>query len=90
MIKEEVPTPNHYAGTIQPKDFIRTHNLNFNRGCAVKYLTRAGRKVSKDESKLSASVADLKKAQDYITFEINALMEQMAYEAEFPDERKED
>ena len=44
MIKTKmVKVPMHYADDIEPKDFIRSQGLNYNRGCAVKYLTRAGR-----------------------------------------------
>ena len=57
-------TPSHYQGTIQPIDLINAQNLNFNLGNVVKYVCRAGKKQG--ESTLS----DLKKAQNYINYEI--------------------
>ena len=59
--------PDHYTKgrKDEPKDVIRDWDLNFNLGSAVKYISRAGRKGSKLE--------DLKKAQQFIIFEIEAL-----------------
>lgn len=65
---DPVKHPNHYTrGTIETKDFIRDKELNFNLGNAVKYVVRAGHK---DESK---TVEDLRKAIQYIEFEIDWL-----------------
>lgn len=47
-----------------PDYFIEAHNLNFNLGNVVKYLTRAGKK--RGEGKLTA----LEKAQWYLSREI--------------------
>lgn len=65
-----VKHPSHYAEgrKYEPKDVIRDWKLNFNLGNAVKYLARAGRKDD--------IVQDLKKAQEYIQFEIDAIEEQ--------------
>lgn len=65
---DAVKHPSHYVEgrKYEPKDVIRDWNLNFNLGNAVKYLSRAGRKGDK--------VEDLRKAQEYIQFEINALL----------------
>ena len=62
-----VKHPSHYAEgrKYEPKDVIRDWGLNFNLGNAVKYLARAGRKDD--------IVQDLKKAQEYIQFEIDAI-----------------
>ena len=62
-----VKHPSHYAEgrKYEPKDVIRDWDLNFNLGNAVKYLARAGRKDD--------IVQDLKKAQEYIQFEIDAI-----------------
>lgn len=49
----------------QPKDVIRAWGLNFNLGSAVKYISRAGHKDD--------IVQDLKKAQEFIQFEIDAI-----------------
>lgn len=38
------PTPAHYVGAVQPIDVIEAHGLNYNRGAAVAYIARAGRK----------------------------------------------
>ena len=56
--------PSHYQGKIEVIDFIEDHNLNFNRGNAVKYISRAGKKdINKD-------VEDLEKAVWYLKHEI--------------------
>lgn len=58
--------PEHYNRLDpQPKDIIRAWGLNFNLGNAVKYVARAGHKDD--------IVQDLKKAQEYIQFEIDAI-----------------
>lgn len=64
---DEVHRPKHYTEgrKFEPKDVIRDWGLNFNLGSAVKYLSRAGRKGD--------IVEDLKKAQEFIQFEIDAL-----------------
>lgn len=65
-----VSKPSHYAQgrKYEPKDVIRDWKLNFNLGSAVKYISRAGRKDD--------IVQDLKKAQQFIQFEIDALEEE--------------
>lgn len=61
-----ISRPSHYAfSAYEPKDVIRTWGLNFNLGNVVKYVARAGRKGDK--------VEDLKKARQYLEFEIEAL-----------------
>lgn len=63
-----VKRPSHYcSGGIEPKDFIRANDLNFNRGNVVKYVTRAGKKDPEKE------IEDLKKARQYLDFEIEYL-----------------
>lgn len=64
---DAVRNPQHYVEgrKYEPKDVIRDWGLNFNLGNAVKYISRAGRK--------SDIIEDLKKAQQYIQFEIDAL-----------------
>jgi hypothetical protein len=66
-MSDNVKHPSHYAEgrKFEPKDVIRDWGLNFNMGNAVKYLSRAGRKGD--------IVEDLKKAQQYIQFELEAL-----------------
>ena len=60
-------TPSHYQGAIQPIDLINAQNLNFNLGNVVKYVCRAGKKEGESNLK------DLKKAKDYINYEIKRL-----------------
>ena len=58
--------PEHYNRlNPQPKDVIREWGLNFNLGSAVKYISRAGHKDD--------IVQDLKKAQEFLQFEIDAI-----------------
>lgn len=67
-----VSNPAHYTmGTIEPKDFIRDQDLNFNRGNVIKYTVRSGRK---DKSK---EIEDLRKAKQYLEFEIEYLEGQL-------------
>lgn len=56
--------PVHYQGKIEVIDFIEDHNLNFNRGNAVKYISRAGKKD------INKYVEDLEKAVWYLKHEI--------------------
>ena len=62
--------PSHYCEgrKYEPKDVIRDWRLNFNLGSAVKYLSRAG---WKDDI-----IEDLQKAQEFIQFEIDYLMQE--------------
>ena len=66
-MKDNVKHPSHYTEgrKFEPKDVIRDWGLNFNLGSAVKYISRAGRKDD--------VIQDLKKAQEFIQFEINAI-----------------
>lgn len=58
--------PEHYNRlSPEPKDVIHSWGLNFNLGNAVKYIARAGHKGDAAE--------DLRKAQQYLQFEIDAL-----------------
>lgn len=67
--------PEHYNRLDpQPKDVIRSWGLNFNLGNAVKYVARAGHKDD--------VVQDLKKAQEYIQFEIDAIEAERREKAE--------
>lgn len=61
--------PDHYCEgrKFEPKDVIRDWNLNFNLGNAVKYISRNGRKDG------NSSIQDLKKARQYLDFEIEYL-----------------
>lgn len=65
-----VARPSHYAEgrKYEPKDVIRDWNLNFNLGSAVKYISRAGRKDD--------ILQDLRKAIQFIQFEIDAIEEE--------------
>ena len=61
--KDNRPQVNHYQqGQIEPIDFINSHELNFNLGNAIKYVTRCNYKGTKRQ--------DLQKAIDYINFEL--------------------
>ena len=60
--------PSHYTdGKIEVIDFIEDKHLNFHRGNAVKYISRAGKKNPKKE------IEDLRKAAWYINREIERL-----------------
>ena len=67
---DNVNHPSHYTdGKIEVIDFIEDKKLNFNRGNAIKYISRAGKK---DKSK---EVEDLQKAVFYINREIKRIKE---------------
>ena len=56
--------PRHYSSHgIEPIDYIESHNLNFNLGNVIKYVSRAPFKGTELE--------DLKKAKWYLEREIN-------------------
>ncbi len=57
--------PHYQQGQIEPIDFINSHNMNFNLGNAVKYITRCNHKGTKKD--------DLKKAIDYLNFELGEM-----------------
>lgn len=66
MANNIITNPAHYCfGNFEPKDVIRDWGLNFNLGNTVKYVARAGRKDD--------IIQDLKKARQYLDFEIEAL-----------------
>ena len=63
---DPVNNPAHYTvGGIETIDFIEAKKLGYNLGNVVKYLTRADHKGNR--------LGDLRKAQWYLTREINAL-----------------
>lgn len=68
MKNDAVNHPPHYTdGKIEVIAFIEDKGLNFHRGNAVKYISRAGKKDPAKE------VEDLKKARWYIDREIRRL-----------------
>lgn len=63
---DPVNNPTHYTvGGIETIDFIEAKKLGYNLGNVVKYITRSDHKGNKLE--------DLRKAQWYLTREINSL-----------------
>ena len=66
---EQVEHPTHYCySKYEPKDVIRAWGLNFNLGSVIKYIARAGRKDD--------ILMELKKAREFLTFEIEAIEEE--------------
>ena len=64
----QINHPEYYnSGGIEAIDFIEAHNLNFNLGNVIKYITRAGKKDGED------SITALRKAQWYLEREIKHL-----------------
>lgn len=69
MANDVVKNPSHYCfSKYEPKDVIREWNLNFNLGNTIKYVARAGKKDD--------IVQDLRKARQYLDFEIEFLEKQ--------------
>lgn len=74
---EQVKKASHYQNDnplYEVWRVIRAWKLNFNKGSAVKYIARAGKKD--DE------IMELEKAREFLAFEIEAIKEQRAKEAE--------
>lgn len=73
MPDDVIGRPNHYCEgrKYEPKDVIRDWGLNFNLGNTVKYVARNGRKAGE------SALKDLKKARQYLDFEIEAIEKDM-------------
>lgn len=71
---DNIHNPSHYVDgrKYEPRKVISDWGLNFNLGNAVKYISRAGRKGD--------AIEDLKKAIQYILFEVEDLEEGMKNE----------
>lgn len=70
-----VNKPAHYAGTkIEVIDYIEDKNLGFCLGNAVKYISRAGRKLDyAEQDKKEKEIEDLNKAIWYINRRIKEI-----------------
>lgn len=74
IICDSVHHPSHYtAGKFECIDYILDKKLDFPRGNAVKYITRAGHKHDNGMCITDKAIEDLKKAKQYIDFEIEHL-----------------
>jgi hypothetical protein len=68
-LEDAVNSPSHYKfGKSEVIDIVE--HLPYNRGNAIKYLARAGRKA------IAAELEDLKKAQYYVNREIERIQAQ--------------
>jgi hypothetical protein len=71
---DTVNHPSHHTrGGIESIDYIEAKELNFHRGNAVKYISRAGFKPVGDKA---MEIEDMKKARWYIDREIRRLEKQ--------------
>lgn len=68
--KDNVNHPSHYTWMKGMEVIDITENFNFNRGNALKYLMRAGRKEEMGMTKEEKELEDLEKAQFYLNREI--------------------
>jgi hypothetical protein len=69
---DNIKKPTHYCNCIyEPKDVIRDWNLNFNLGSTLKYIKRHGQKEG------NTALQDLKKAREFLEFEIQYLESQV-------------
>ena len=66
---DPVNHPSHYTAYKGFEVIDFTEQLNFNRGCAVKYIARAGKKDPTRDSEIQ----DLEKARWYVDREIQRL-----------------
>jgi len=70
VVSEKINHPSHYGGAnnvYEAIKIINAHNLNFDLGCVVKYVLRAGKKDGE------TALVDLKKAAWYLNDEIKKL-----------------
>jgi len=69
MDNDIISNPSHYTEgrKYEPRKVIEDWDLDFYLGNAVKYISRAGRK--------NDTIEDLRKAKQYIDFEIEKLSE---------------
>lgn len=74
----DVFNPTYYRSKIETWDYIACHNLNYFRGNAIKYITRAGKK----DKRKTKEVEDLMKAIYYLEKEINLIQEREENEKE--------
>jgi hypothetical protein len=72
---EDKINPNHYKGNggIMTIDLIESAELNFSRGNAVKYISRAGKKEESGYDALTKELEDLTKAKWYVQREIERI-----------------
>lgn len=71
------PSPGSYYGTLSPEpiDVIEGWGLGYNRGNAIKYIARAGRK----QTEAASEERDLRKAISYLQREVNRLQGKRAW-----------
>jgi len=62
--------PLHYNSDIDVIDFVKMHELNFNEGNVIKYVTRARKK--------GTQIKDLEKAIDYLERELEHIRKDQA------------
>ena len=75
-MKNVVNHPAHYGGADSEYEAIKVieaWDLDFCLGNAIKYISRAGKKVGTNVSLVSAEIEDLEKAAWYINRRINQL-----------------
>lgn len=82
--EELVNSPKHYQWLrevcgIEPIDICR--HPNFNRGNALKYLLRAGRKQEEGYTGIEKEISDIKKALWYLQDELNQLIDKRSNES---------
>lgn len=76
---DPVNNPSHYCEgrTYEPIAVIQDWKLDFCLGNTVKYISRAGRKASKDLDVIRKEIQDLEKARFYLNYKINELKNSM-------------
>ena len=62
--------PTHYDTEIDVIDFVKLHELNFNEGNVIKYVTRARKKGNQ--------IKDLEKAIDYLERELEHIRKEQS------------
>ena len=75
-IRDLINYPSHYTdGGIETIDFIEAKKLNYNLGNAVKYISRAGKKVQNNGQDVltETAIIDIEKAIWYLNRELSTL-----------------
>ena len=67
MIKKEMSHPSYYCWIPDIECIDVAKHFSYCLGAAIKYIWRAGRKNSE------SAISDLKKAREYLTYEIERL-----------------
>lgn len=80
-LHDTINHPQHYADSeIEVIDYIEDKNFNFHLGNAIKYISRAGKKVDGCDNGIDKEIEDLQKAIWYLKRRIHKLNDKSSME----------